>query len=46
MAELEAVGYQTWVQARQTNDFSKFAPVLREVVELRKDIAKVSEWLP
>ncbi len=38
-AELESRGYATWVQARQENDFSKFASVLSEWVEIKKERA-------
>lgn len=38
-AELESRGYATWVKARQEKDFSKFAPVLNEWVDARKERA-------
>jgi len=41
LAELEAVGYATWVEARKSNDFGKFVPVLKEIIELKKEVAKV-----
>ncbi|GAB4814416.1 hypothetical protein N2152v2_001462 [Parachlorella kessleri] len=40
-AELESHGYQTWVKARQESDFSQFAPVLTEWIELRKEKARL-----
>lgn len=39
-AELESRGYAAWVAAREANDWSKFAPVLREIVELKREIAR------
>ncbi|KAL4428286.1 hypothetical protein ABPG75_002375 [Micractinium tetrahymenae] len=38
-AELESRGYQAWVKARQESDFSAFAPVLQEWVNLRQEKA-------
>jgi carboxypeptidase Taq len=38
-AALESQGYLTWVEARKKNDFSLFAPVLKEWVELKKERA-------
>ncbi|KAL4523019.1 hypothetical protein Ndes2526B_g07832 [Nannochloris sp. 'desiccata'] len=40
-AELESRGYATWVKARQENDFSKFAAVLKEWVEIKKERASL-----
>lgn len=37
MARLESEGYQAWIAARQADDFSKFAPVLQEWVELVRE---------
>jgi carboxypeptidase Taq len=37
-ADLEGRGYQAWVEARSTNDYSKFQPLLAEVVALKKEI--------
>ena len=46
-AELESRGYATWVKARQEKDFSKFAPVLQEWVNARKErAALVDQSLP
>lgn len=36
-AELNSRGYQTWVKAREQDDFSQFAPVLSEWVELLQE---------
>ena len=41
-AELEGEGYQAWVEARSTDNFQKFEPVLQEILTLRKDIAKAT----
>ncbi|DBA84432.1 TPA: hypothetical protein ACH3X1_006065 [Trebouxia sp. C0004] len=38
-AELESEGYVKWVKARDAADFSQFAPVLQEWVELLKKYA-------
>ncbi|KAI7846262.1 hypothetical protein COHA_000242 [Chlorella ohadii] len=40
-AELESRGYQAWVKARQDSDFSQFAPVLQEWVDLRREKARL-----
>jgi carboxypeptidase Taq len=36
MAELSSKGHQVWVKARSENKFSDFAPVLKQLVELKK----------
>ena len=41
-SDLESRGYQAWVQARQQSDFSKFAPVLKEIIDLKTEIASVT----
>ena len=38
-AELGAKGYAAWHKAREANDFASFAPVLKELVALRKEFA-------
>ena len=38
-AELGAKGYAAWHKAREANDFESFAPVLKELVALRKEYA-------
>ena len=38
-AALGAKGYSAWVKARENNDWDSFAPVLSELVELRKEMA-------
>ena len=38
-AELGAKGYAAWVKARANDDWSSFAPVLEELVDLRKEMA-------
>jgi len=40
-AELSATGYHAWVKARSNNDWASFAPVLQELVDLRKEMAAV-----
>ena len=40
-AELGAKGYAAWNKARESDDFASFAPVLSELVELRKEFAAV-----
>lgn len=39
-SDLESRGYQAWVQARQQSDFSKFAPLLKEIIALKTEIAQ------
>jgi carboxypeptidase Taq len=39
-AELASIGQDTWVVARKENDFPKFAPILKDWVALRKEIAQ------
>ena len=41
-AELEGRGYQVWVEARSESKFEKFAPVLQEIVNLKREIASVT----
>lgn len=41
-AELEGRGYQTWNEARRDSDFSKFSPVLKEIVDLKREIGTVT----
>ena len=36
MAELSSKGHQVWIKARSENKFSDFAPVLKQLVELKK----------
>jgi carboxypeptidase Taq len=38
-AELGARGYAAWHKAREANEFESFAPVLKELVALRKEFA-------
>ena len=40
-AELETRAYATWVKARQENDWNKFAGVLKEWVDIRKERARL-----
>ena len=40
-AALGAKGYSAWNKARDNDDFASFAPVLTELVELRKEFATV-----
>lgn len=42
-AELQGRGYQQWVSARKNNDYKEFEPVLREIVKLKKEIAKSTQ---
>jgi len=39
-AELGSRGYHCWAAAREKGDFSLFAPVLEELLELRREIAQ------
>ena len=41
-AELEGRGYQTWASARGESNFQQFAPVLKEIVALKREIAAVT----
>lgn len=38
-AELEGAGYQAWVDARSNNKYETFEPVLKQIVQLKKEIA-------
>ena len=47
MAELSSKGHQVWVKARSDNKFSDFAPILKQLVELKKRWAEyVAPELP
>ena len=47
LAELSSKGHQVWVKARSENKFSDFAPLLKQLVELKKRWAEyVSPELP
>jgi carboxypeptidase Taq len=47
IAELSSKGHQIWVKARSDNKFSDFAPILKQLVELKKRWAEyVSPELP
>jgi len=35
MAQMSSRGYQTWVKAREANDFALFAPILTEWIALK-----------
>ena len=39
-ASLGAAGYAAWVKARENDDFAAFAPVLLDLVDLRKEMAR------
>lgn len=39
LSRLAVVGQQTWVEARLADDFSKFAPILRQTIELKRQQA-------
>jgi carboxypeptidase Taq len=41
-AELEGKGYAAWVKAREKDDFWRFLPVLQEIVEMKKEVAKAT----
>ena len=41
-AELEGRGYQVWASARGENSFQQFAPVLKEIVALKREIVAVT----
>ncbi|MBV8079639.1 MAG: carboxypeptidase M32 [Actinobacteria bacterium] len=36
MSRTATLGYATWVEARRTDDFSRFLPALREALELKR----------
>jgi len=40
-AELESRGYHNWVEARQAKDWNKFAPVLKEWIQVRRERASM-----
>lgn len=37
MSRASSAGYQAWVEARSTSDFSKLLPVLERIVELKRE---------
>lgn len=39
MARVSSVGQQTWVVARKENDFAKFAPILEQTFQLKREQA-------
>ena len=39
-AELGSRGYHCWAEAREKGDFDLFAPVLEELLELRREVAR------
>lgn len=41
-ARLNSEGYEAWTKARAAKDFSMFAPKLKEIVELTREIAAVT----
>lgn len=41
IAKLETDAYVAWVEARKASDFSKFAPYLKEWVEVRREQARL-----
>lgn len=41
-ARLNSEGYEAWTKARTAKDFSMFAPKLKEIVELTREIASVT----
>lgn len=45
-AELEVEGFMAWKKARESADFTTFAPVLEKIIALRKEVAQVTrpEW--
>ena len=42
-AELEGKGYREWVTSRKENDWNKFKGTLREIVEVKKEIASMTQ---
>ena len=43
MAQLESEGYGAWVRARESNDYDAFAPILSEILELRKQMLRLAK---
>lgn len=41
MAELKTVSHETWIAARERNDFSVFAPSLARIFALQRELAEV-----
>eukprot|EP01035_Chromulina_nebulosa_P019725 gene19725-25653_t len=41
-AELEGKGYESWLAARKASNYSDFVPTLKEIIDLKKEIAAVS----
>lgn len=44
LAEIEALAFQAWAEARPANDFSILEPHLTRVVALRKEVADAIGW--
>ena len=44
LTRCSALGHQVWVEARQENDFEKFAPCLEEMVKLKIEVAEASGY--
>ena len=42
-AELEGKGYQAWQSARKSDSFKEFLPVLKDIVELKYEIALATQ---
>jgi len=42
-AELTTRGYNIWTKARENNDFESFVPVLQEIVDHVKNVAKITK---
>ena len=39
-AEMEVIGNQTWTKARANNDFAAFAPILEQMLDLKRQAAE------
>ncbi len=40
MAETEVIAHGTWAQARANNDFASFAPLLEQILDLKREAAE------
>jgi carboxypeptidase Taq len=44
LAELEATAYQVWTEARPANDFGMLVPLLKRMIEMKKEQADILGW--
>lgn len=40
LAKVTTIGHETWVKARENNDYASFAPTLEKIIELNRRVAE------